>query len=645
MSHLQSLVLGTAGHIDHGKSTLIKALTGVDPDRLAEEKKRGITIELGFGEIVTPTGQHFGVVDVPGHEKFVRHMVAGATGIDAALIIIAADDGVMVQTREHLAILELLGITEGIVVVTKIDKSDPELIELVKADIADELKDSPFGNAPLVAVSSITGEGIDELYVQLDALAERVSAQKKAAGKAPLRLPVDRVFTIAGAGTVITGTLWEGAVSQDEQIEAVFAHRSVRVRSVQVHGESVERAGAGNRVALNLAGVSKDDINRGEMLTAPGLVKPTTRFNASFTYLGSERFGGSSKAFKSGMQVHIHHATREVNGQLFLLGEKSVQPNTTCFVQIRTQEPLALMGNDRFVVRSFSPALTIGGGEVLLAHAPRRLKVSDAEMALLTALGQRDYEAIVARVLELSRTPLTSEHIARKYHLVRSEVAAVLNQNNYHRIKVGSDTYFVTQAAHGLFKTSAEKALLALHEQRPEQHAFTLAEMRDALHVAYDETLFEAWIQQIREEGAPFIYEQGRIAHAQSAAATKQAEQAVASALLVRLSREGLSVSTLDELVAQENYDARLLQKVANALVAQGVLVRLAQKYYFTAESLETARKALERALEGSSVDHTIPAATLRDALGVSRKYAIPLLEYFDAQGITRREGDGRYLV
>lgn len=645
MSDLQSLVIGTAGHIDHGKSTLIKALTGVDPDRLAEEKKRGITIELGFGEINTPGGHHFGVVDVPGHEKFVRHMVAGATGIDAALIVIAADDGVMVQTREHLAILELLGITDAIVCVTKVDKSDPELLELVGADIAAELEDTPFAQAPLVMVSSMTGQGIDELYVQLDKLAERVLAKKKATKNAPLRLPVDRVFTIAGAGTVITGTLWEGSVSADDEVEAVFAHKLLRVRSVQVHGEQVTKAVAGNRVALNLAGIAKDELERGEMLAQKGLITLTTRFTCEFTYLGSGNFGGSSKAFASGTRVHIHHATRVVLGEIHLIGRKDLAVGEKCFAQIRTEEPLALLAADRFIVRSFSPMLTIGGGVVLQTQAGRHIKVTEQEEALLNALAERNVEAVVLAEMALARTPLTSEAIAQAYRFPKSDVAAVLNQHDFHRVKMGSQTYFMNRDAHTQFCTQCEEKLKELHATRPSQKAFTLGELCNAMHTHQDEALFEACVRQMVEAGVPLVFEGGRIAHAQSASATREAEDKISAHLFDILRKEHLSVSTLEEIAAAHTFDMRQLQKVANDLTTSGQLIRLAQKYYFTSEAIKDAESKLRAALEGSSEEHTVMAATLRDALGVSRKYAIPLLEYFDTKGLTRRVGDGRYLV
>ena len=313
MSANPSLVLGTAGHIDHGKSALVKALTGTDPDRLAEEKERGITIELGFARLVLPSGRTMGVVDVPGHEKFVRHMVAGATGIDVVLLVVAADDGVMPQTREHLAIIDLLGIPRGVVAITKSDLADADWIDLVREDVRALLDGTSIEGAPIVAVSARTGEGLPELLAALDAIAEEAPARQ---ANLPMRLPVDRVFTIAGAGTVVTGTMWSGTAARDDAVELYPSGKRGRVRSVQVHSEAVERAQAGQRVALNIAGLDKDEIARGDIVAEPGTLAVTDRFDARVTYLGKP---GEDKPFESGTRVHVDHGTREVLGRVLLM--------------------------------------------------------------------------------------------------------------------------------------------------------------------------------------------------------------------------------------------------------------------------------------------------------------------------------------
>ena len=317
---MPSLVLGTAGHIDHGKSALVKALTGTDPDRLPEEKERGVTIELGFARLALPSGRTMGVVDVPGHEKFVRQMVAGATGIDVVMLVVAADDGVMPQTREHLAIIDLLGISEGVVALTKSDLADADWIELVRGDVERLLEGTTLEGAPIVAVSAKTGAGLDELLSTLDTLAGETKARQ---ANLTMRLPVDRVFTIAGAGTVVTGTMWSGSASRDEPVEVYPSGMKGRVRGVQVHSTQVEKAQAGQRVAMNLAGIERDEIHRGDVVATPGTLTVTDRFDAKFTYLGTP---GDDKPLVSGARVHVNHGTREVLGRVLLMDAETLLP-------------------------------------------------------------------------------------------------------------------------------------------------------------------------------------------------------------------------------------------------------------------------------------------------------------------------------
>jgi len=320
-------------------------LPPADPDRLAEEKQRGITIELGFARLDLPSGRSMGVVDVPGHERFVRHMVAGATGIDVVLLVIAADDGVMPQTREHLAIVDLLGIERGVVALTKADLADPEWLDLVRGEIETLLSGTSIAGAPIVACSAATGEGLDELRQALDEIAEETPSRQAAL---PMRLPVDRVFTIAGAGTVVTGTMWSGSARKDDPVQIYPGEREGRIRGVQVHGEPVASAHAGQRVAINVAGVDKVEISRGDILAAPGSLGVTERFDARFTYLG---FPGDDKAFETGTRVHVHHGTREVLGRVLLMDAEKLSPGESALAQVRLEEPLA-PPEDRSIVVS-----------------------------------------------------------------------------------------------------------------------------------------------------------------------------------------------------------------------------------------------------------------------------------------------------
>ena len=379
-----SLVLGTAGHIDHGKSSLIKALTGTDPDRLKEEKDRGITIELGFARLDLPSGRSMGVVDVPGHERFVRQMVAGATGIDVVLLVVAADDGIMPQTREHLAIIDLLGIPRGVVAITKSDLAEPDWIELIAEDIRGLLKGTSIENAPIVPVSARTGAGSPELLAALDeAAAEAPSRQ----ANLPMRLPVDRVFTIAGAGTVVTGTMWSGSAARDDAIEVYPSGKRGRVRGVQVHSASVERAHAGQRVAMNIAGLERDEVARGDVIAEPGTLTVTDRFDARLTFLGQP---GDDRVFQTGTRVHVDHGTREVLGRVLLMDGDTLAPGQSGLAQLRLEEPIAPRYDDRFIIRSYSPVYTIGGGIVLDTLPPRRTHLREHERELLEALLAHD---------------------------------------------------------------------------------------------------------------------------------------------------------------------------------------------------------------------------------------------------------------
>ncbi len=419
---MPSLVLGTAGHIDHGKSSLIKALTGTDPDRLKEEQSRGITIELGFARLELPSGRSMGVVDVPGHEKFVRQMVAGATGVDVVLLVVAADDGVMPQTREHLAIIDLLGVERGVVALTKSDLVDSEWVELVRADIEQLLAGTSIEGAPIVAVSSKTGAGLSELLAVLDDVA--VDAPSKHA-ELPLRLPVDRVFTIAGAGTVVTGTMWSGSATKDDPVEVYPSGVEARVRGVQVHSEHVERAHAGQRVAMNIAGVEREQISRGDIIAAPGTLTVTDRFDARFTYLG---IPGDDKPFESGTRVHVHHGTREVLGRVLLIERESLAVGESSLAQVRLEAPLAPRYEDRFIVRSYSPVFTVGGGMVLDALPPRRTVLKPHERELLEALLAHDLSSASVGLLASRALPMTSAQVAAALGVPRPRVADELNK-------------------------------------------------------------------------------------------------------------------------------------------------------------------------------------------------------------------------
>jgi selenocysteine-specific elongation factor len=630
-----SLVLGTAGHIDHGKSALVKALTGTDPDRLPEEKERGVTIELGFAQLVLPSGRAMGVVDVPGHEKFVRQMVAGATGIDVVLLVVAADDGVMPQTREHLAIVDLLGIERGVVAITKADLADDEWLDIVRADVEQLIAGTSIAGAPIVAVSARAGTGLPELLATIDTVAETAEARH---ADLPMRLPVDRVFTIAGAGTVVTGTMWSGVVRKDDPVEIYPEGKRARVRSVQVHSAPVEKAHAGQRVAVNLAGVERDEVARGDILALPGSLTVTDRFDARFTYLGSP---GEDKVFESGSRVHVNHGTREVLGRVLLMDVERLAPGNSALAQIRLEEPLAPRYDDRFIVRSYSPVYTVGGGIVLDALPPRRTHLKDAERELLGTLLAHDFAGASSGLLASRGVPMSSAEVATALGVQRAIVADELNRAKLARLKVGPDTYFVTPDALETLLAAIEQALLAFHSANPAATGISSIALRDLVERRIEPRVFDAVIAVAAERGLAAV-DGGLVRHPKAAVGALTAEADAETALVSLVESQGLEPAGPAELASAAGIDVGLARKVLGRLAIEGRIVRVNADMHFSDDAVALAKERVTGFLakhpDGAS------ASQLREALGVSRKYAIPLLEYLDSRGITKRVGDVRVL-
>lgn len=630
---MPSLVLGTAGHIDHGKSALVKALTGTDPDRLPEEKERGVTIELGFAQLTLPSGTRMSVVDVPGHERFVRQMVAGATGIDVVLLVVAADDGVMPQTREHLAIIDLLGISRGVVAITKADLADDAWISMVRDDIEGLLRGTSIEGAPIVAVSARTGAGLDELRAAIDTIAAEAPKRHT---DLPMRLPIDRVFTIAGAGTVVTGTLWSGTIARDDAVEVLPSGRSGRVRGVQVHSQPVATAGAGSRVAVNIAGLDKDEISRGDMLAAPGTLQTTDRFDALFTYLP-----GNERPFASGTRVHVHHGTREVLGRVLLADDvRQIAPGGRAFAQVRLEEPLSPRYDDRFIVRSYSPVYTIGGGVVLDVLPPRRTRLRASERELLEALAAHDLSGASSGLLASRGVPMTSAEVTSALGLPRARVADDLNRAKLERLKVGPDTYFITPEGLEHLLDGIVARLLEFHERNPLATGLAAGALRDLVDRRVAPRVFDAVLELAANRGLVRLTE-GQVRHPQAAAAALAEEDAALEALAPILEAQQLAPGTVAELAGIAGVDVGVARKALTKLVASGAVVRLGPELHFAASAVAAAQARIEEYLR---LHPTMLAKEARDILGTSRKYVVPLLEYFDAHGVTKREGDTRTL-
>lgn len=639
MSAAASLILGTAGHIDHGKSSLVQALTGTDPDRLAEEKRRGITIELGFAQLTLASGRTMGVVDVPGHERFVRSMVAGATGVDVALLAVAADDGVMPQTVEHLAVLELLGVRSLVVALTKVDLVDDEWRAFMADEVAARLAEGPYAGAPVVAVSSRTGEGLDALRAALE---DAAGAAQRTKLDGPTRMPVDRVFTVKGFGTVATGTLWSGTLAEGDPLAVLPSGASTRVRSVQMHGRPAAEAAAGNRVAVSLAGLSTDEVRPGDFLAAPGCCEATDRFDAEFSYRDPFAAG---KPLKTGVRVHVAHGTREVLGRILLMdGLESLAPGGRALAQLRLDEPLPVAYRDRFVVRSYSPVHVIGGGTVLTAHPRRRTNLKDEERALLGALEAGDVDGAVGAHLGLARLPETLGQVAAATGLgeaLAGDALGRLADGGSVAVLAGREALYAPPALIQRLVAAMERALMDFHSANPQATGMAKDALRQAATPQAAPAVFDALLAEAIRRGAA-VHAGGEVSHPRAGAGARMAEAAAADELSAALAAAGGAPPTLAEFCVASGMDAVRARKAAAALEREGRAVRIDSERFYDAGVVEGLRQVVADVIRQHG---PATAADLKDAMGMTRKYAMPLLELFDAQGLTRREGDLRVLV
>ena len=609
-----SFVVGTAGHIDHGKSTLVTALTGIDPDRLAEEKRRGMTIDLGFAHMRLPSGREIGIVDVPGHARFMRNMLAGAHGLDAVLVVIASDEGVMPQTREHLEILDLLEVRRGIAVLTKVDLVDPEWLGMVRAEVAKTLEGTSLAGAAVLDVSASTGHGLSELVTALDALLEQ-SEQRPDSGRP--RLPVDRVFTMSGFGTVVTGTLVDGSVRVGDELRVFPSGRLVRVRGLQRHNEKVETVGPGSRVAANLSGVEKSELARGDVLAPQGAIEPTRRVDATVRVLGS-----APQPLRHGAQVLLHTGTAEVGCRLIMLEGDEIAPGSEGWVQLYLERPIAAAARDRFVLRVPSPAMTVAGGS-LVDVAPRKHPRHDS--AVRESLVRRAAGDVLQEELRKYPRGVT---IGR---LLKATVVPEADVSKLHARRVGE--WLFSDDAWQSIATRAARELEAFHGAYPLRPGMAREELRSRLGVAA--ASFPAVVRGLVEDGR--VVERNGSLAAPAHSVTLDPTTGPAAELVTLLARESFTPPSLGEAMQQTG----ATEETVRALVQSGEIVRLSSDVALTKNAYASALELVKELIQANG---SVTVAQLRDRMGASRRPVLALLEYLDAQRVTRRVGDSRVL-
>ncbi len=637
---MRHVIVGTAGHIDHGKSALVWALTGTDPDRWEEEKRRGITIDLGFAHLDLGDDLRVGFIDVPGHERFVKNMLAGVGGIDLVMLIIAADESIKPQTREHLDICRLLGIRHGLVVITKSDLVDREVLGLVRLEAQEFVAGSFLEGAPIVAVSARTGEGLSELRTVLRRLGLDAPSRST---DSPFRLPIDRSFVMKGFGAVVTGTLIAGSVEKEAEIEVFPLGKRVRVRGIQVHNAPADRATAGQRTALNLAGVEARQITRGMTLAASGAFQSTATLDCTLSLLPGAR------TLKNHTKVHFHCGTAEIMASAVLLESKELKQGTTGFVQLRLSEHGLFVPGDRFIVRQFSPVITIGGGSVLDVNPPRHRHGDPATLESLRVLEKGEPSArlhlLVAQAGEASTTALAARtgwkpaEVLRLANSLQSQKrVTLLGQPAYLLV---DSAYFERLAALVLEKLSEFHAANPLLPGLPKDELSSKLKVRGAARSGPSPLLFNSLLQALAASGK--IDVQGETVHLAGRTIQLSAEEASArDQIAAAFERAGLAVPGAREVLAKLRLDQPRAEKLLRMLLKEGVLLKISEELIFHQSALRKLRVMLERR-KGQTRGLTVPE--FKDLTGLSRKYAIPLLEYLDREHVTRREGDERIIL
>jgi len=633
---MKNVVMGTAGHVDHGKTSLIKALTGIDTDRLKEEKERGITIELGFAFLPLPNGRILGIVDVPGHEKFIKNMVAGAAGIDFVMLVVAADEGIMPQTREHVDICSLLGINQGIVALTKTDMVDEDWLSLVTDDVRAFLDKTFLQGAPIIPVSSVTGAGVPTLVSVLESMIDKI---EEVTDTGLFRLPIDRVFTMKGFGTVVTGTLVSGRIGVGEEIEIQPAALRTKVRGLQVHNRPVETAESGQRTAVNLQGIDKAMIDRGNVLVAPGTFEPTRRMDVLFEYLAV-----NAKNLKNRTLVRFHTATSEIIARLILLEKEFIEPGERAYVQLFLESPTVVMADDRFVIRSYSPVTTIGGGIVVDPLPGKHKRNAAGPLEELARLGNGDpTEKILTIIKRAGLKGIDLPHLVIRTGIHPHQLKKVLDGHISRRqvIQVEHEPIrVVSVSGYENLQNAMIQELEAYHKKNVLKEGVAKEELRSTLGSYISARIFNMALRDLDKAGK-IVIDKENVRMTTHRVALKEDMEDLRSAIASFYRDCGLAPPTVKELGEKFSGQRSQVVNVLSVMLREGALVKISEELYYDKGVLENLREGYKGLLvrEGKATP-----TSFKELTGLSRKFIIPLMEYFDMTKLTIRAGEHRLL-
>jgi selenocysteine-specific elongation factor len=627
------VIIGTAGHVDHGKTTLVKALTGQETDRLKEEKERGISIELGFASYQLDKGQKIGLVDVPGHERFIRQMLAGVAGMDLVLLIIAADEGVMPQTREHLDIISLLNVKRGIVVLTKADLVDQDWLELVQEDVKELLAITPLKEAPLISVSGKTGMGIAQLK---ELIAAEVAKLPVRPAQGRPRLPIDRVFSVAGFGTVVTGTLWSGKIMLGDRLVIYPKPLEAKVRNIQVHGEGVEEAAAGQRVAINLGNISLEQIDRGDVLAAPAMLTPSFRMDGELTMLA-----GSSQSLAHRQRVRIHLGTAEVLGRISLLDKEELEPGETALAQLVLEKEMVALGGDRFVIRSYSPMVTIGGGTVIEPEAKKAKRyrkdiLEKMQVKLAGTPEEKLYELIRERAF------CDWQRLAKELNYDSAQVKLNLNllQETGKVAILHPGDYVVAEEKVLELAAKAKVLVEGSHREFPLRIGMPKEELRTRLGGEIGQKIFNALLEYwLTKDYFAKLGDKVAVPNYRPSPTPEQEQRL--TKIIQALEKEPYQPPIKKELANILQISGEVMEELLQFLIGQGKIIKISEEIYLMADSLKQLQQIIAELYRDKG---EIVLGEVRDITGSSRKYILPLLEYLDQIKFTRRTGEKRVL-